>query len=83
MPRKPVNPVMDGWESFAAAVLPPNASEVQVTEMRRAFFGGAWFMLTTFQAIGEDSVSEDEGVAVLELAKAEMEEFYRNVGMKY
>jgi hypothetical protein len=31
----------ENWDSFARAVLPPNAPPVQITEMRRAFYAGA------------------------------------------
>ncbi len=29
------------WDKFARAVFPPNVSEIQRTEMRRAFYAGA------------------------------------------
>lgn len=67
------------WESFVRAVMPRNAPAVQRQEMRRAFYAGAWAMLCAFREIGEDSVSEDEGVAVMERLKTEVETFYGQV----
>jgi hypothetical protein len=33
--------IEDGWKSYARDVLPKNASEIQITETRRAFYAGA------------------------------------------
>lgn len=63
------------WKSFAKAVLPRDASSVQRQEMRRAFYGGAWAMLCEFRKIGEDAVSEKQGVAHMERLKTELEVF--------
>ena len=34
-----------GWESYRQGVLPPHASAVQVSETRKGFYAGAWFLL--------------------------------------
>jgi hypothetical protein len=75
--------VMDGWESFKAAVMPPDAPPVQIQEMRRAFFAGAWLLLTEMRAYMTDDVSEEQGVAFLEGLKSEMERFQHQVGKRY
>lgn len=33
--------LLEEWNSFRANVIPVNASEIQITEMRRAFYAGA------------------------------------------
>lgn len=77
VPRK--DRIREAWTDFATAVIPAGASEVQRVEMRRAFYGGAWAMLTMFMAIGTDEVSEDDGVRWLEEVKQECEAFTRDV----
>ncbi len=56
-------PIEHGWEGFAAAVLPANASDVQRIEMRKAFFAGAAYLFTLqMQGVsdGDDVTSGDE-----------------------
>jgi hypothetical protein len=75
-------PTVDGlWQEFARAVMPPHAPADQVREMRRAFFGGAWAMLTTVEQIGDEAVSEDQGVAILEALARECRAFKARVGV--
>jgi hypothetical protein len=67
--------VKASWESFEEAVMPPDAGRVQRQEMRRAFYAGAWAVLCTVREVGEESVSEADGVATLEAIKAELQAF--------
>lgn len=55
----------EAWESFEREVVPREAGEVQRTEMRRAFYGGAWAVLCAAYGIGDESVSEEQGVEIL------------------
>lgn len=36
-----------GWESYRALCIPPNASATQVSESRKAFYGGAAILFGT------------------------------------
>lgn len=67
--------VQENWEGFAAAVLPPNCDEVQYTEMRRAFFAGAFAIVGAIQqsmSEGDDVKPEDERVLIdLEMERHE------------
>jgi hypothetical protein len=65
----------EAWQEFARAVLPRDASAVQRQEMRRAFYGGAFSVLTLMAALGDDSVSEDQGVKVLDQLHRECHAF--------
>lgn len=67
--------IQHAWESFAAAVLSPDAGAVQRREMRRAFYAGAHATLTVMRGLGEPEVSEDAGVAVLESLSQESQAF--------
>lgn len=55
------------WEDFALAVLPHDVSEIQRTEMRRAFYAGFYGALMACYEIAADSEeSDDVGVDMLQ-----------------
>jgi hypothetical protein len=58
--------IHDWWDGYRASVIPKDAPEIQIMESRRAFYGGFGATLRIFDAISDDDVSEDEGVAWLE-----------------
>lgn len=55
-----------GWRSYATEVLPPDASNVQREECRRAFFAGALTAFAAYVEIGDESITEAEGLARLD-----------------
>lgn len=59
--------------------MPPDAGPAQIQEMRRAFFAGARSMLAIMQDVGDDDVSEDAGVIVLQEALEECQEFNEGI----
>lgn len=63
------------WRDFNRRVIPPDAPAVQRSEMRRAFYAGVQVMMGIARGLGDPSVSEEAGVAVLEGIEAEMREF--------
>lgn len=72
---------VDGeWKEYFAKVVPANAPLVQITETRRAFYGGAWCMLNLLLSVGGDEVSEESGAAYLEELRQEILVFYEKVG---
>lgn len=64
------------WEEFERRVMPRGAPPVQRNEMRRAFFAGAYGMLSMSAALGNADVPEDDAVASLEGWKNEIEAFF-------
>jgi hypothetical protein len=54
-------------------------SAVQVHEMKKAFFCGAWMVMAALEEIGEPHVSEAEACAYLEARRQEVEEFKRRM----
>ena len=72
--------IQQAWESYLQAVVPTAAPAVQITECKRAFFAGAAAAFAVFTAIGDDAVSEDEGVSRLEDLQFEMDAFVAAVG---
>lgn len=50
------------WESYAARVLPQNASAIQVQECRRAFYAGAGALLAAIASVlgpGDEPTEDD------------------------
>lgn len=71
-----VESVAAAFASYRAEVIPAAAPAVQVEECRRAFYAGSYSMLMNVaNGIGDDSTSEDDGVAQLEALKTECEAF--------
>jgi hypothetical protein len=83
MPPQPkVERLAESWESFERAVIPADAGPVQRQEMRRAFYAGAWSILCSVRHIGgNDSISEQDGAAMLESLVRECERFKSWVGV--
>jgi hypothetical protein len=69
--------VSEMWNIFAKQVMPDGASATQMIEMRRAFYAGA-FAIHTAQTVGvgDDSVSEEQGMAYLSAVDAELRAFF-------
>lgn len=72
--------IRDGWQAYAEKILPKNAPVVQRQETRRAFYAGAWELLSRYADLGEPEISEDEGVEVLDATTCEIEAFVRSLG---
>jgi hypothetical protein len=54
------------WESYNKEVVPATASPIQRQELRRAFYAGAGSMMGLVYDLGDDSISEDAGIAVMQ-----------------
>lgn len=68
----------DAWTSFAGAVVPLNASDIQRTEMRRAFYAGAIAVIDITSAIAEIP-DENIGVRILERLHVEKHAFLNEI----
>ena len=76
--------IEEEWNGFSAMVFAKmDPSPVQVEEMKRAFFGGAWAMLCAVKRIGDPDISEEEGIQYLEDCQQEGNAFYRELITKY
>lgn len=68
------------WVLYRTRVLAVNAPPIQVSECRRAFYAGVQsILLDGLLGIGDDSVSEEQGVAHLDSLHKECEQFSRDV----
>jgi len=65
--------IKDEWENFKSMVVPPGASELQKSEMKLAFYGGATVMLNIMSMVA--NMSTKEGFKLLEVCSKECENF--------
>ena len=64
------------WDSFARAVLPKDASAVQLQEMRRAFYAGAQAILHgVIAALAPEAEPTDEDLHMMANLEIELSEF--------
>jgi hypothetical protein len=71
--------IQEAWNSYLRDVVPHDAPAVQITESKRAFFAGAQALIQAVVAIGEDDVTEDQGVEILEDCQRELQAFLADV----
>ena len=71
--------VQSEWDSFVMMVLPADAGPVQRSEMRRAFYAGAEATRRLHWDIGDKSVSEDEGMRMLDEWDKEIKQFAADI----
>lgn len=69
------------WAEFERMMIlnPLNAGEAQRQEMRRAFYAGALAAFALLIGMGDDSVDEAEGTALLDAVQKELAAFQRDV----
>jgi hypothetical protein len=68
-----------GWVGLKLAVLPPNAPDIQLDEMRMAFFAGAQHLFGSMMGMldaGEDATEGD--VNRMDLINAELQQFIKD-----
>jgi hypothetical protein len=76
--RKPT--IGDLWLSYLDQVIPVGAPLVQIQESKRAFYAAAGLVLDLLMSgIGDDTVSEEDGVAYLESLHQEVRAFVGDV----
>ncbi len=71
--------VASQWEEFRSKVMPANAPTVQVTEMRRAFYSGAYSFLAELMNFDPGTEATEADLASLDAAKVEMETFFASL----
>ena len=74
-----MNTILEQWNLFEELVVPKHANQVQRKEMRRAFYAGAEGMMRIEWQIGDESISESAGVAILEGCRDELQMFGMHV----
>jgi hypothetical protein len=72
--------VLEQWNSFARQVLPADVSEVQRTEMRRAFYAGAQALFHgVLIALSPDAEPTEADLQFMSDLESELSEFGRAV----
>ena len=68
--------IESGWQALRLQVIPLNASDVQVTEMRKAFFAGAQHLFASIVGmVDEDLDPTPDDLRRVELVHKELEGF--------
>lgn len=76
--------IEDEWNGFSAMIFAKvTPAKNQESEMKRAFFAGAWAMLCAMREVGEPHISEDAGIQYFEDRQQEGREFYRDLITRY
>jgi len=76
--------IQDEWDGFSQMVFANmKPAPTQVTEMKKAFFAGAWALFCALEEIGEPHISEAEGEAFLEARRAECLAFKKQLMREY
>ena len=84
MPQKKLKSIEEEWQGFAKMVFgKSDVSTVQYGEMRKAFYAGAYVVVTALNRIGEPDVTEDEGVEYFENRDEECQQFYKDMIKEY
>jgi hypothetical protein len=70
------------WEEYRKKSIPRNAPQIQIQEMRRSFYMGAYMILMEMaQQLGNEEITEQEGAESLEEIKNECEQFIQMIGV--
>jgi hypothetical protein len=67
------------WDNFRLLCIPVDAPAAQLREMQRAFYAGAGAHHDITVALGEDEVTEEEGIATLDALQTELLQFGKKV----
>jgi len=70
-----MNTIQEQWGDFRKNVVPISAPDIQVSEMQKAFYAGAYASIMVMIKISAEDVSEDAGVQIFETLKNECESF--------
>lgn len=71
--------ILEGWNSFRAAAFPNGAPELQLKELRCAFFSGALVATNVCVRKGGAAETEEEGLKVLGDLQAEFDGYLERV----
>lgn len=74
-----MNTIQAAFEDLREKAIPSDASDAQIQLLRVFFYAGATAVLAIVEGIGDSSISEDAGVAMLENLKQEGVNFIEGV----
>jgi hypothetical protein len=72
--------IAKAWDAFAARVMPPNVSDIQRREMKRAFYAGAAVLLEIqLQVLEPGTEPTQKDLAVMDRIAAELKAFFEGL----
>lgn len=72
-----MNTIQSKWEDLSKKIFHPDIPEIQVKEMRKAFYLGAFASLSIMLNISDENFSEEAGAKVIENLRQECINFFR------
>lgn len=80
-----LNSIEKEWQNFSKMVFSgcPNVSEQQRSEMKKAFFAGAFSLVQAVCELGEPHIPEAEGIRFMEARANEGRAFYKKLIKEY
>lgn len=69
--------IQKAWLSLRRLAIPANASQVQLTEMRRSFYCGAQAMLK--EVLDASDLPEEQAMKVMDQLQSELEQFRKDL----
>jgi hypothetical protein len=73
-----------GWEALKAVSMPPDAPQIQINEMRNAYFAGAQHLFSTIMSILEPGIETTKNdMRRIMLIHEELERFLRELKLKH
>ncbi len=74
-----MNTIQEQWSTFLAQVVPKDAADIQINEMRLAFYAGVTAMMHIEDVISNEKVSVNAAIAILEGVHDECHRFVSDV----
>lgn len=81
-PIKQLRTIAECWAYFRQQVIPPDAPPISVERAEMCFYSGAAFVFDQNIAIGEDSVTEAQGMAHLERLQQELRDYQEKLATR-
>lgn len=76
--------IESGWTGFRALVIPPSAPQLQVDEMKKAFYAGAHHFFAAVMSVMDDGDEpSDADLARMQNAAAELRSFAATFERRY
>lgn len=67
-----MNTIQSEWEHFQKIVIPEDASQTQIIEMKKAFYAGAMSLMRMQHRLFDSGMNEDAVIAIIDGIESEL-----------